>query len=171
MTTCRSLVPVALEMLRGRMRTSKMCGVCSHGMRKCVPSPFTPLCERGVERRASSVKRRACMWVISYSLASLLWEARGGAAHLHATETVEHHRTEAAIHIVDGGLEERDAGAKSNGGLGKVVEGIRCHGCTTAQVQERVSGRFSELSRAGWPPTLAALDVARLHPKKIASQT
>ena len=51
-TTCRSLVPVALEMLRGRMRTSKMCGVCSHGMRKCVPSPFTPLCERG---RASSV--------------------------------------------------------------------------------------------------------------------
>lgn len=60
-TTCRSLVPVALEMLRGRMRTSKMCGVCSHGMRKCVPSPFTPLCERG---RAASVKRQApCMHV------------------------------------------------------------------------------------------------------------
>ena len=38
-TTCRSLVPVADEMLRGRMRTSKRCGVCSQGMRKCVPSP------------------------------------------------------------------------------------------------------------------------------------
>ena len=41
-----AFVPVADEMLRGRIRTSNWCGVCSHGMRKCVPSPaivfFTP---------------------------------------------------------------------------------------------------------------------------------
>lgn len=40
-TTCRSLVPVLLAMLRGLMRTSKMWGSWSQGMRKWVPSPMT----------------------------------------------------------------------------------------------------------------------------------
>ena len=43
-TICRSFVPVADEMLRGRIRTSNWCGVCTHGMRKCVPSPRTARC-------------------------------------------------------------------------------------------------------------------------------
>lgn len=34
-------VPVTELMLRGRVRMSMMCGVCTHGTRKCVPSPTT----------------------------------------------------------------------------------------------------------------------------------
>eukprot|EP00966_Prymnesium_polylepis_P238709 5520739-Prymnesium_polylepis.1 len=37
-------------MLRGRIRTSNWCGVCSHGMRKCVPSPLMTCCERTGDR-------------------------------------------------------------------------------------------------------------------------
>ena len=61
--------------------------------------------ESTVWRQASSCVDR-CMWAMSCSLAQRLWEAHGGAAHLHATKSVEHHRTEAAVHIVDGGLDE-----------------------------------------------------------------
>jgi hypothetical protein len=38
---CAPFVPVTELMLRGRVRMSMMWGVCTQGMRKCVPSPTT----------------------------------------------------------------------------------------------------------------------------------
>mmetsp|Transcript_21178 Transcript_21178/g.35517 ORF Transcript_21178/g.35517 Transcript_21178/m.35517 type:complete len:210 (+) Transcript_21178:602-1231(+) len=39
-TICKSFVPVTDEMERGRVRMSKMVGLCSHGIMICIPSPF-----------------------------------------------------------------------------------------------------------------------------------
>lgn len=41
-TFCKSLLPVTTGTFLGCERMSKMIGLCTHGIKKCVPSPTTP---------------------------------------------------------------------------------------------------------------------------------
>jgi hypothetical protein len=90
--------------------------VRSEARAEAAAPPQVPMSGHGLRRRRDGRKIASCV-----------------RTHLHAADAVKHHRPEAAVHIVDGGLEEAGTSADADGRLSEVVEGLGCHGLRGAR--------------------------------------